>query len=151
MEVTRPAAQRPVGFRHYFTNGGPNGHPPKPRCRSSSSPTPSSHRLKAYADPRVLLPRICSIFLTGISRIRFTEKVSNSEFKCLLSSIQTGVTRYTVPPLLRRSRGRPHTITPTLFKTLRSRHCIGPTLWWQVTGVPARVLFSGHKSSVSST
>ncbi len=53
-------------------------------------------------------------------------------------------------PRPRRPRGRTHTITHSLLKTFRCRHCIVSTWSWQVTGVPARALSSGHNSSVSS-
>ena len=62
-----------------------------------------------------------------------------------------GVTRYTLLSSPRRPRGRANTIKHSLLKTFRCRHCIGSTWSWQVTGVPERMLSSGHKSGVSST
>ena len=48
-------------------------------------------------------------------------------------------------------RKRAHTITHSLLKTFWWRHCIGSTWSRQTTGVPERVLSSGHNSGVSST
>ncbi len=69
----------------------------------------------------------------------------------LLLPSQGKVTQYTLPSSPRRPRGRAHTITHSLLRTLKCRHCIGSTWSWQVSGVPARALFSSHKSDVSFT
>jgi hypothetical protein len=98
-----------------------------------------------------LSPRIWPARLTGISRMRVRAKASNSWVKCLRRPSHGGVTRYTLLSSPRRPRGRAHTITQSLLKTFRCRHCIGSTWSWQVTGVPARALSSGHNSGVSST
>ena len=94
---------------------------------------------------RVLLsPRIWPARFTGISRIRVTAKASNSWVKCVLRPSQGGFTGYTFPSLLPRPRGTAQTITHSLLKTFRCRHCIGTTWSWQVTDLPACALSSGQ-------
>ncbi len=106
---------------------------------------------RLHVGEKSLLPRIWPERLTGISRMRVRATASNSWVKCLLRPSQGGVTRYTVLSSPRRPSGRARTIKHSLLKTFRCRHCIGSTWSWQVTGVLARELSSGHKSGVSST